>query len=111
MRWQYRSGFGFAINSGCFISPVGPKREGTYAPAARPSEQLLERAFTTRESQPFSESDRRDAAEDQRAWRADAVVVDPRLPDAEALRITAERLYGAPARLVGGMFVWNVRSG
>jgi hypothetical protein len=110
MRWQYLADFEFRINSGYFISPVGPHRKGTYAPAPRPSELLLDRAYTRNEPQTVTPDDRRAAREDLRAWGADAVVVDPRMPNAEAIRVTVGRLYGVTDRLVGGVWVWDVRN-
>lgn len=109
MRWQQQSGFEFRINSGYFIAPVGPDREGTYAPAAAPSEIKLDRAYTTGDPQPVSPDDQRAARDDLRKWNADAVVLDPRLPNADAVRATADFLYNTEGKLVGGMLVWDVK--
>jgi hypothetical protein len=110
LRWQYVAGFRFRINGGYFVGPAGPDRHGTYTPPARPSEALLERAFRSREAQPVTVDDQRTARADLDRWRADAVVLDPRLPGADAVRTTADQLYGSPARLVGGVWVWDVRT-
>ena len=37
-------------------------------------------------------------------------MLDPRLPNAEAVRDTVSRLYGVSERLVGGVWVWDVRA-
>jgi hypothetical protein len=113
LRWQYISGFAFRINSGYFVGPAGPAgsdRHGTYTPPARPSEQLLDRAFRSQQAQPVTADDQRAARADLDHWRADAVVVDPRLPGADAVRTTADQLYGSTGRLVGGVWVWDVRT-
>jgi hypothetical protein len=108
MRWQYTTGFEFRLNSGYFVAPVGPDRAGTHSPAMSQSESKLDKAYATQQPQPVSADDRRVARDDLRTWQADAVVVDPRMPGADAIRDTAGRLYGVPATLVGGVWVWDV---
>jgi hypothetical protein len=110
MRWQYVARFGFRINSGYFVGPAANGRNGSYYPPERPSETLALRAYRSGQPQPVTAEDRAAARADLRAWRADAVVLDPRLPTAEAVRDTVSRLYGVSERLVGGVWVWDVRA-
>jgi hypothetical protein len=108
MRWQYVAGFGFRLNSGYLVGPDATGA-GTYVPPARRSEALALRAFRTRRPVAVSVDDRPTAAADLVTWRADAVVVDPRLPGADAVRITVTDLYGVSEQTVGGLWVWDMR--
>jgi hypothetical protein len=109
IRWQMQSDFRFRINGGYFMSPQDTERHGWYTPPLRRSEEILRRAAWSADVQIVSTEDRRDARDDLRAWRADVVVLDSRHPSAEAVRVTADDLYGMPGQLIAGVWVWDVR--
>jgi hypothetical protein len=110
MRWQMEAGFGFRINGGYFIGPGATEGSVGYTAAARPTEDLLGRAIRAGQPQPVTDEDRRAALDDLRAWNADAIVLDARDPAAREVRTTMGRLFPVPEQLVGGVWVWDVRS-
>jgi hypothetical protein len=108
MRWQYVAGFGFRIDSGYFVGP-NENGDGSYYPPERRSETIALAAYHTGRVQPVTADDRAAARADLAAWRADAVVVDPRLPNAAAVRETVTDLYGVAEQNIGGLWLWDVR--
>jgi hypothetical protein len=77
---------------------------------ARPTTQLLIDVAHSGKPRQVSPFDRDALRADLRFWNADVIVIDPRQPSAAALRQTVESLVGRPGKLVGGMWVWDVRS-
>jgi hypothetical protein len=52
---------------------------------------------------------RADALADLRSWRAAIVVLDPADPHADALWFAVSQLTWVPAKLVNGVWLWDVR--
>jgi hypothetical protein len=108
MRWQQVAGFGFRLNGGYFVGP-DEQGNGAYFPPERRSETIVLAAFHTGLPQRVSADDRAAARADLLAWHADAVVLDPRLPAADAVRDTVTDLYGVAVQHVGDVWLWDVR--
>lgn len=49
------------------------------------------------------------AVDDLRYWRAGAVILDPRLKQADALRLGMTALTGVEPVFTGGVWLWDVR--
>ncbi|MEV5769508.1 hypothetical protein AB0L34_33850, partial [Micromonospora sp. NPDC052213] len=58
---------------------------------------------------PITPQDRVAAVDDLRYWRAGAVILDPRLPQADALRRAMTELSGITPTRTGGVWLWDVR--
>lgn len=108
MRWQQTAGFGFRLNSGYVVGP-NERGDASYYPPERASESIVAAVFRSGRPVLVSAADRAAAWADIRAWRADAVVVDPGLRGSEAARETLTDLLGVADRTVGGLWVWDVR--
>ncbi|SFB64811.1 hypothetical protein SAMN05216266_1486 [Amycolatopsis marina] len=109
LHWQVSTELRFPIAEGYFVAPHGPDRSGNYGAQRRPTSWLLERITRTGVAPHIGLADRLRAQADLRFWRADVVVLVPRRHQDE-LRLTVERLVGSPGRVVGGVWVWDVRA-
>ncbi|MGW3008028.1 dolichyl-phosphate beta-glucosyltransferase [Streptomyces sp. NPDC001219] len=107
LHWQTTAGLGFPLPGGYFNGPYGPERTGIYGPVPRPTSALLKEVSRTGRVPDIGPAQRRAAREDLRFWRAGAVVLAPQ-PGDQALRLTVQRLMGAPGRWTGGVWVWQV---
>ncbi|WFF09301.1 hypothetical protein O7622_12435 [Micromonospora sp. WMMD1076] len=108
MFWSARTGLAFDAPGGYFI---GPRSAGD--PAARwgapdrPTSLLLRRAAETGRVPPVGETERRQAVDDLRHWRAAALVQADSSPG-DPVRATVDALVG-PGRDVPGGYLWDVR--
>ncbi|TVL89365.1 dolichyl-phosphate beta-glucosyltransferase [Streptomyces sp. SAJ15] len=107
LHWQAEADLGFPIPGGYFNGPYGPDRIGIYGPVNRPTADLLEEALRTGQVPEIGPAQRHALWEDLRFWRAGVVVLAPQ-PGDQVLRVTVERLLGAPGRWIGGMWIWQV---
>ncbi|GFE36335.1 dolichyl-phosphate beta-glucosyltransferase [Streptomyces tubercidicus] len=107
LHWQTTAGLGFPLPGGYFNGPYGPERTGIYGPVPRATSALLKDVSRTGRVPDIGPAQRRAAREDLRFWRAGAVVLAPQ-PGDQALRLTVQRLMGAPGRWIGGVWVWQV---
>ncbi|MEU9482454.1 dolichyl-phosphate beta-glucosyltransferase [Streptomyces decoyicus] len=110
LHWQTTAGLGFPLPGGYFNGPYGPDRTGIYGPVPRSTSALLREVGRTGQIPDIGPAQRRAAGEDLRFWRAGAVVLAPQ-PGDQALRLTVQRLMGAPGRWIGGVWVWQVHGG
>ncbi|MFF0876653.1 hypothetical protein [Micromonospora aurantiaca (nom. illeg.)] len=108
MFWSARTALAFDAPGGYFIGP----RSAT-DPAARwgapdrPTSLLLRRAAETGRVPPVGETERRQAVDDLRHWRAAALVQADSSPG-DSVRATVDALVG-PGRDVPGGYLWDVR--
>ncbi|MGY4894453.1 hypothetical protein [Micromonospora sp. CNZ286] len=108
MFWSARTALAFDAPGGYFIGP----RSAT-DPAARwgapdrPTSLLLRRAAETGRVPPVGETERRQAVDDLRHWRAAALVQADSSPG-DPVRATVDALVG-PGRDVPGGYLWDVR--
>ncbi|WP_411138645.1 dolichyl-phosphate beta-glucosyltransferase [Streptomyces sp. C10] len=107
LHWQTTAGLGFPLPGGYFNGPYGPDRTGIYGPVPRSTSTLLKEVSRTGQIPDIGPAQRRAARKDLRFWRAGAVVLAPQ-PGDQALRLTVQRLMGAPGRWIGGVWVWQV---
>ncbi|MEW1751721.1 dolichyl-phosphate beta-glucosyltransferase [Streptomyces angustmyceticus] len=107
LHWQTAAGFGFPLPGGYFNGPYGPDRTGIYGPVPRATSALLKEVSRTGRIPDIGPAQRRAAREDLRFWRAGAIVLAPQ-PGDQALRLTVQRLMGAPGRWIGGVWMWQV---
>jgi len=107
LHWQTAAGFGFPLPGGYFNGPYGLDRTGIYGPVPRATSALLKEVSRTGRIPDIGPAQRRAAREDLRFWRAGAIVLAPQ-PGDQALRLTVQRLMGAPGRWIGGVWVWQV---
>ncbi|GAB3501843.1 glycosyl transferase [Amycolatopsis cihanbeyliensis] len=108
LRWQVDAGLAFPLAEGYFVAPHGTERKGNYGAQRRPTSRLLERVDDTGAAARVDLRDRLRAQQDLRFWRADVVVLAPRRHQ-EALLETVRALLAKPPRMVGGVWVWDVR--
>lgn len=116
-RWQayaLASGEGeFALPAGFFLGPGGPDGRGRIGPVPRPTDALLDTVARTGKVPPITDTERRQAQDDLRYWRADAVVLADQVSGTnwavhhDALRRVTAELFG-PGERVGGVTVWRV---
>ncbi|MFI7203778.1 hypothetical protein [Micromonospora aurantiaca (nom. illeg.)] len=108
MFWSARTALAFDAPGGYFIGP----RSAT-DPAARwgapdrPTSLLLRRAAETGRVPPVGETERRQAVDDLRHWRAAALVQADSSPG-DPVRATVDALVGSGRDVPGG-YLWDVR--
>ncbi|MFC7305722.1 glycosyltransferase [Streptomyces monticola] len=108
LHWQTAAGLGFKLPGGYFNGPWGEERVGIYGAAPRHTSNLLRDVRYSGEVPGLSDAWRKQAAADLAYWKAGAVVLAPQ-PNDGALRETVRQLLGSEGRLVGGVWVWDVR--
>ncbi|SCL50376.1 hypothetical protein GA0070606_1624 [Micromonospora citrea] len=108
MLWSARTGLAFPTPGGYFIGPrAADDPTARWGAPDRPTAALLRRVAETGEVPVVTDTDRRQAVEDLRHWRA-AVVVQGGLHHGDPVRRTVDALLG-PGREVAGAHVWDVR--
>jgi hypothetical protein len=107
--WSAYSGLDLPISHGYFLGPDTDKR-GRVGPIPRPTDTLLLEAHRTGQVPPITDQHRAQARIDMAYWQTAIIVVPvhPRLPS--ALDGTVAELVGQPGTLVGGAWIWPVRS-
>jgi hypothetical protein len=107
--WSASTGLDLRLSHGYFLGPEGGA-EGNHAvvgSAPRPTDALLEQATATHRAPPVTDADRAQARVDLAYWRT-AIVLAPPGDATAAERDTVDALVG-PGRLVGGVWLWDVR--
>ncbi|MFC6017119.1 hypothetical protein ACFP2T_13005 [Plantactinospora solaniradicis] len=109
MYWSARTGLAFTVPGGYFIGPTGPdNRQARWGSPDRPTAVLLGRVARSGEVPVIGDTERRQAIEDLRHWRA-AIVVQGGLHRGAPVKETLDRLLG-PGRDISGAWVWDVRA-
>ncbi|MET8351440.1 MULTISPECIES: DUF2079 domain-containing protein [unclassified Micromonospora] len=117
-RWQayalsHRQGE-FAIPGGFFLGPGGPDGRGRIGPVPRTLSALMDQAGRTGLVPIITDGTLRDVRADLQHWRIETVVLPDRVHgakfdvDEEAVRRTANALFGEPQR-VDDVWVWRIR--
>ncbi|MGC4897014.1 hypothetical protein [Micromonospora sp. DT31] len=112
LRWSAQTRLDMPLARGYFLYPdtrPGGDRIALFTAPPRPTSTFFERVRDTDAVPPITPQDRVAAVDDLRYWRAGAVVLDPRLRQAEALRRAMTELTGITPTAVGGVWVWDVR--
>ncbi|MEU3457838.1 hypothetical protein ABZ671_30245 [Micromonospora sp. NPDC006766] len=112
LRWAAETRLGMPLARGYFLYPdtrPGAGRVALFTAPPRPTSTLFIKIRRTREVPPITPRDRVAAVDDLRYWRAGAVILDPRLRQADALRQGMIELTGVEPVSVGGVWLWDVR--
>jgi hypothetical protein len=113
MLWSASTGLDLPLQAGYFLGPTGSghsPRRATYGPTKRPTPMLWDGVAATGKVPAITARQRADAAADLRYWRAAAVVLQPGTRHTKALRTTTTQLIGAQPKMVGGVWLWDVRT-
>jgi hypothetical protein len=91
-------------------NPDSPDGEGMFGPPHRPTSDLLLGVVNAGRVPSLTDTDRRNAVEDLRHWRASVVVLSPDQAEADRLRVTMTELTGVQPAYTGDVWLWDVRS-
>jgi hypothetical protein len=113
MFWSAATGLDLPIARGYFLGP-GPNyprdRKAIFGAPKRPTSVLLDKVRTTGEVPAITQQDRTNAVTDLRYWRGSAVVLQPGTRHDRGLRKATTELLGFAPRMIGGVWVWDVRA-
>jgi hypothetical protein len=107
LRWSALTGHEFPVPGGYFIGP-GPQGEGIFGAAPRPTSMLMYGVIDTGQVPAITATERSQAVDDLRFWRASVVVLGEH-PRADQLRALITALLG-PAQRVDDVWLWDVRA-
>jgi hypothetical protein len=108
--WAASTDGAMRMSHGYFLGPADGVR-GHHAfvgPVPRPTDELIKVAMYQGRVPAVTQADRDRAREDLRYWRT-ALILSPDGPKFATDRQTVEALVG-PGRLVGGLWMWDVRA-
>ena len=109
LAWAAAGGAGYAIVQGYFLFPrAADDTHARWETPGRPTQVIMEKVMKGGRHT-VTDADRAAARADVRFWKADAVVLGAREPNAGPLRRLTTELYGEPT-LVAGAYVWDVRA-
>ncbi|MEU0554678.1 hypothetical protein [Dactylosporangium sp. NPDC006015] len=106
MRWAAATDVRIATPQGWFIGPYGKGGAAAVGVYPRPTSQLLQRVAKSGSAASPTDQDRTALARDVAYWRAASFVLDPRHPNAGALKQTMDGLLG-PGERVEDVWVWR----
>ena len=112
LRWSAETRLEMPLARGYFLAPdtrPGAGRVALFTATPRPTSSWFATVRRTDAVPPITPQDRVAAVDDLRYWRAGAVILDPRLKQAEALRRAMTELTGITPVLTGGVWLWDVR--
>jgi hypothetical protein len=114
LRWAAQTGGDMPIARGYFLGPKNdPKHPGDrtarFSARARPTSTFFETIRRTGNVPVVTAQRQADAIDDLRFWRAGVVILAPR-PDSAAMRLGMIELTGIEPKMIGGVWVWDVRS-
>ncbi|MFE9651408.1 hypothetical protein [Micromonospora sp. NPDC006431] len=112
LRWSAETRLGMPLARGYFLYPdtrPDGHRVALFSAPPRPTSSFFTTIRRTDGVPPISPADRMAALEDLRYWRAGAVILDPRLRQADALREGMIALTGIQPVSTGGVWLWDVR--
>ncbi|MCW3816478.1 hypothetical protein ONA91_18705 [Micromonospora sp. DR5-3] len=112
LRWSAETRLGMPLARGYFLYPdtrPGAGRVALFTAPPRPTSTFFTTIRRTDGVPPISPQDRLAALDDLRYWRAGAVILDPRLRQADALGRGMTALTGIEPVFTGGVWLWDVR--
>ncbi|MGW5667536.1 hypothetical protein [Micromonospora sp. NPDC003776] len=112
LRWAADTRLDLPLARGYFLYPdtrPGRGRVALFTAPPRPTSTFFTTIRTTDGVPPITPADRVSAVDDLRYWRAGAVILDPALRQADALRRGMTALTGIEPRYTGGVWLWDVR--
>ncbi|MGR6322703.1 hypothetical protein Q2K19_12025 [Micromonospora soli] len=112
LRWSAETRLAMPLARGYFLYPdtrPGAGRVALFSAPPRPTSTFFHTIRTTGGVPPITPQDRVAAVDDLRYWRAGAVILDPRVRQADALARGMSELTGLEPRFTGGVWLWDVR--
>lgn len=114
IRWSAQTGNDMRIPRGYFLGPKNdPKKPGDrtalFSALVRPTSMFFDTIRRTGKVPIVTPQRRADAISDLRYWRAGVVILAPR-KDSVAMRLGMTQLTGIEPKMIGGVWVWDVRS-
>ncbi|MCW3840780.1 DUF2079 domain-containing protein [Micromonospora yasonensis] len=112
LRWSAQTRLDLPLARGYFLYPdtrPGKGRVALFTAPPRPTSDFFTKIRTTGGVPPITPQDRVDAVDDLRYWRAGAVILDPRLRQADALGRGMTALTGIEPTFTGDVWLWDVR--
>ncbi len=112
MMWSARTGLQLPIARGYFLGPGTETEdsEAIFGAPKRPTSIMLEKVLATGEVPKITAKDRANALDDLRYWRSSVVVLQPHTWHDGPLWETVTDLLGFAPTLVGGVWLWDVRT-
>lgn len=109
MRWATAANLDFRIVGGYFLvpDPNDPKGTATFWPVTTPSMRILNQVGDQGGVPQITPDQRAQARADLAYWHANFLVLPEQHPNSEAVRQTAEQLFG-PAQHVLDVWIWKV---
>ncbi len=112
LRWSAETRLDLPLARGYFLYPdtrPGKGRVALFTAPPRPTSTFFTTIRTTGGVPPIAPQDLVAAVDDLRYWRAGAVILDPRLRQADALLRGMTALTGIEPTYTGGVWLWDVR--
>ncbi|MFD2768398.1 hypothetical protein [Micromonospora eburnea] len=112
LRWAAETRLGMPLARGYFLYPdtrPGRGRVALFTAPPRPTSSFFITIRRTGGVPPITPQDQVAAVTDLRYWRAGAVILDPRLRQADALGRGMTALTGIEPVFTGGVWLWDVR--
>jgi hypothetical protein len=109
MDWDNATGQGYRMVGGYFLGPF-PGAPANFGPPLRATDELLRSIVYYDGNQSITGAERAAFRADMRYWHTAIVVLGPDAPRHDQLRRALDELTGRPARQVGGVLLWDVRS-
>jgi hypothetical protein len=111
MFWQAQAKLAFPMSRGYFLGPDPAKHDvAAFGSTDRPTSVLLDTVERTDKPAVVRHSDRVAALTDLRYWKVSVIIEQPTDPSELALRQTISELVGIKPKLIGGVWVWDVRA-
>jgi hypothetical protein len=113
LRWSAETRLDMPLARGYFLYPdtrPGQGRVALFTAPPRPTSTFFTTIRVSDAVPPITPQDQVAAVGDLRYWRAGAVILDPRLHQADALRRGMTALTGIEPRFTGGVWLWDVRA-
>jgi len=107
--WSARLDDDLPISHGYFLGPDANGR-GRFGPDPRPSDLILNDAYTTGQVPAITDADRAQFREDLRYWHTAVILFLPGKNGTPALRTTVEQLIGRPPEQAGTVSIWDTRT-
>ncbi|MFG2044223.1 hypothetical protein [Dactylosporangium sp. NPDC048998] len=109
MQWATRANLEFRIVGGYFLAPNpdDPDKVAMFGPATRPTMQIINDAGGNGTVPQITPDQQAQAKADIAFWHADFLVLPDQHGNSEAIRQTAEQLFG-PGHHVSDVWIWKV---
>jgi hypothetical protein len=109
MRWATQGNLDFRIAGGYFLAPNpdDPKGAAMFGPAGRPTMQILNDVAGNGSVPQITPDQQAQARADAAFWKADFLVLPDQHGNSEAIRQTADQLFG-PSKHIQDVWIWKL---